>query len=143
MLNLWLNSFKGPHDGSEVDPCDFYISPTESGGRYHSLIFYIAEDREGAEEEAERLHSALAHCSTVKLKEWSSVGELRLVLHEALAQVAKTTTDCELLIVCVMGHGTVGSFTAQDGSKIPANDILHLASQEFDNNVPMVRRFAK
>lgn len=132
-----LHCFEDSHDGIKEAPVDSYIIPTQSGNSCHSLILYTAVEREGAVEEAERLQAGLAHCTAPKVKQWSGVTDLMAELHKYLTEIPR---DCKLLIVCIMGHGTVGYITGKDGSKIPANDVLNLASKELNFKLPTVSR---
>lgn len=119
-----------------------YIAPrhgTQKKTKCYSLILYCVEDRNHAEQEAERLRIGLTKggCEVIKCR-WSSGPELQQIIDQKLQIIID---DCALLVVCVMSHGSIGALSGPDGVKVPLNDILAQFTSSIPEWMPMVRHY--
>ena len=101
------------------------------------LILYNPSDREGAVEEADNLQSGLqaVGCQVFR-EEWTTKAELSKLIRDGLQRI----TDCTLLIVCIMSHGTAGALRCDDDSRSVAfNDVMFEFTRKLPPELPMVR----
>ena len=114
-----------------------YIIPhNQTKTKRYGLILYSAEDRHGADEEADNFKHALetAGCDVIKLQ-WSNTSELDNMIDSSLTGILD---DCSLLIVAVMTHGYRGALNGSEGSEIPINDILFRLEYLLPKHLPLV-----
>ena len=114
-----------------------YVIPhNQTKTKRYGLILYSAEDRHGADEEADNFKHALetAGCDVIKLQ-WSNTSELDNMIDSSLTGILD---DCSLLIVAVMTHGYRGALRGSEGSEIPINDILFQLEYTLQEQLPLV-----
>ena len=114
-----------------------YIIPhKQQKSKRYGVILFRSEGRRGAVAEADDLQQALqaTGCDVIKM-EWSEATELHNMIESALSRIV---TDCSLLIVCLMSHGSRGALADCHGKRIPVNDILHQFSCSLPQETPLV-----
>ena len=114
-----------------------YIIPyKQKKSKRYGVILFRSEGRRGAVAEADNLEQALliAGCDVIKM-EWSEAVELHNMIESALSRIV---TDCSLLIVCLMSHGSRGALADSHGQSIPVNHILHQFSFSLPQEIPLV-----
>ena len=107
-----------------------------STGKY-GLILYNPSDRDGALEEADNLQSGLkaVGCQVFKA-EWTTKAEISKQNKDGLQRI----TDCTLLIVCIMSHGTAGALRCDDDNRsVALNDVMFEFTRKLPPELPMVR----
>ena len=114
-----------------------YIIPHKrKKSKRYGLILFSTEGRQGAEAEADDLKQALqtAGCDVIK-REWLEAAELHNMMESALSRIV---SDCSILFLCLMSHGSRGVIADSHGQRIPVNDILHRLAFSLSNETPLV-----
>ena len=116
---------------------NLYIIPHKQGkSKRYGLIFFSSEGRQGARAEAEDVQQALeASGCYVEKMDWGGAIELQHMIDDALSRIS---SDCSVLIVCIMSHGRRGVLEGGNGNEIPINDILNQFTQTLPANLPLV-----
>lgn len=108
----------------------------DSSQNQFAFIFYNTQDRNGAEEEATNLHSALTDVGfTSTLTEWDDIGCLPRVINQKVAVVSSTAS---LVMVSIMSHGKHGTLSDSHGLQIPLNYILFQLKGVIPEEIPLV-----
>ena len=68
--------------------------------------------------------------------EWTTKPELSKLIRDGLQRI----TDCTLLIVCIMSHGTAGALRCEDDNRSVAfNDVMFEFTRKLSPELQMVR----
>ena len=69
-------------------------------------------------------------------EEWTTKAELSKLIRDGLQRI----TDCTLLIVCIMSHGTAGALRCDDDNRsVALNDVMFEFTRRLPPDLPMVR----
>ena len=69
-------------------------------------------------------------------EEWTTKAELSRQIRDGLQRI----TDCKLLIVCIMSHGTAGALRCEDDNRsVTFNDVMFEFTRKLRPELPMVR----
>lgn len=118
---------------SNLSCSSYMISRNQARTRMCALIFYTANDREGAEEEAMKMKDSFSlanfvtHCIKI-----SSISELEDSLLQLLAP------SCSVMFVCIMAHGGMGVIMDESGILLPLQDLVNHIQQVIGVYTPMV-----
>ena len=114
-----------------------YVIPyNQKKSRRYGLIMFNPHNRRRAAEEANYLEQSLKNAEFYVLKrQWSHSEELHKEIEKALTLLA---TDCSLLFVCLMAHGSRGGLAGSTGAPIAINDILQHLTKHLSMTLPVV-----
>mgnify|MGYP001800351471 CR=1 FL=1 len=114
-----------------------YIIPhIQLRSKRYGLILDNKYCRNGAEDEANSFRQSLEAAGfNVKKFEWEGATDLMAIIDDAVATIS---TDCSLLLVSLMSHGSRGMLGASDGKSIPVNHILQRIYHSLPPYVPLV-----
>lgn len=115
---------------------DFVIPQDQSLTKRNGLIMYCKVERQGAEEEAAVLTSALetARFST-QTHEWTRFSDMREWMTDKLEELKESTS---VLFVAIMAHGFSGNVKGEDGSYGEITHIIDSARKQLPENIPIV-----
>ena len=109
----------------------------QCGANRFGLILYNPTDREGASEEAVNLKEGLhsVECQVFKA-EWTTKPEIYSLIDDGASRAA----NGNLLIVCVMSHGTAGTLRSEDGDRcVLINDLMVRITRIVSDSLTVVR----
>ena len=118
-----------------------YIVPhIQLRSKRYGLILYNKYHRNGAEDEANSLRQSLeaAGFSVIKF-EWKDATGLMAIITDV---VATLSTDCSLLLVSLISHGSTRMLGASNGESVPVNQILHRINHSLPPYVPLVSGYS-
>ena len=115
---------------------NFVIPKNQSLTRRNALICYSTTAREGAEEEAAKLGSALQSVNfTLGTKQWTLYSELETWLGKTVSQLA---TQSSVLFLAIMSHGFSGHIKGNEDSCGRIEDIIRLLRNQVPDHIPVV-----
>lgn len=100
------------------------------------FLFFNSRDRDGAGQEAVKLHESLIDIGFTSTKvEWELAPDLPRVIHENISHLPVITS---VVIVCIMSHGKIGTLSDHDGTQLPLNVILHQLTETLPKEITLV-----
>ena len=114
----------------------YLIPKDQTNSKPYAIILYNPEDRDGAEDEANKLEQAwkIARHEVI-ISTWQHTNQIHQLLDDNLERLLG---HCSLLTVNIMCHGHRGVLRGSHNSGIRINKILHHLVSATPSHLPMV-----